>query len=116
MPRPEIKIENKLRKGDYAIANVEHSAYHLHTGHYVWSRYYVVQIASATKDGLAKSYLESVESSVARSVDRKVTSYSFPPAFEHKAAGAFLAQKAGTLGYETKEALKAFLENAFEIA
>ena len=116
MPRPEIKIENKLRKGDYAIAHVEHSAYHLHTGHYVWSRFYIIQIASATKEGLAKSYLESVGSSLARTVDRKVTIYSFPRAFEHKAAGAFLAQKAGTLGYESKESLKAFLESAFEIA
>ena len=116
MTRPGIKIENKLRKGDYAIAHVEHSAYHLHTGHYVWSRYYVVQIASATKDGLAKSYLESPESSLAKPVDRKVTIYSFPTAFAHKAAGAFLAQKSGTLGFETKDALKAMLEAAFEIA
>lgn len=102
-------LENKLAKGDYAIAHIQSSGYSLLAGHYGYSRFFVVQITKATRDGEAKAFTDW-NGNCSRPVDRKVTIYSYPKQFASTAAAAFAKQECGFCGYHDKAELKAALE------
>ena len=72
--------ENKLSKGDFAIAHIEKTYQSLLAGRGVYSRYFVVEVLSSTREGLVKTFRDNNVTSAPSHVDRFTTIYSFPAA------------------------------------
>lgn len=105
-------LANKMHKGDYAIVHTEHTAYHLHTGHYHWSRYSIVRVAKASREGRVVQFYD-YEGSAPKRVDRTTTIYALPQFVGTAVAECMFAkQECGFLGYEDKPALKAAINDA----
>lgn len=103
------EIANKLKKGDYAIAHIQSSGYSLLAGNFHYSRFYVVEIVKASREGIAKSFLKYPGAS-ARPVDRKVTIYSGANGFDAETlAATFAKQEVCFVGYYDTKELKAAL-------
>lgn len=108
MAERTIAPEHRLRKGDYAYAVTHHSYYALHTGQQSYLSYRVVRIASASRDGLAKSFERYPGDYVTR-VDRRVTIYTAGE-MAARLPRVFASQPRD--GYPDKAALKAALDAA----
>jgi hypothetical protein len=102
-------LENQLHKGDYAIAHIQSSGYSLLAGTFHYSRFFVVKVTKATREGEVKEFQE-YEGGCAKRVDRKTTIYAYPEAFKGTEAAAFAKQEACGAGYHDKAELKSALE------
>ena len=101
-------LENKLSKGDYAIAHVEKTMTSLLAGRSVYSRYYIVQITRAAREGRAKAFKDCA-ANCDKAVDRFTTIYTLPASLNVSLSALFKAQILGFTGYQNKEDLKAAL-------
>lgn len=106
------KLANKLRKGDYAIAHEEHVYSSLYAGTQHWSRYYIVKVQSATREGMVKTYTKSpkLETAPERNNSR-VTIYTIPAAHIDGARALYPLQNVDFTGYHDKEHLRLSLVN-----
>lgn len=107
-------IANKLPKGSYAIAHIEKSAYHMHTGAYHWSRFYIVQVTKADRTGRVKAFVTS-PNATARDT-KHATIYSIPPQYLDAAKLVFAGQEIDFTGFRDKEHLRLVLENRKQAA
>lgn len=104
-------LANKLPKGSYAIAHVQKMAYRLHTGAYHWSRYYVVRVESADREGRVKTFINSPETKAPQRVDRHTKIFALGAEYLDAAKALFERQKIGFTGYMDKEHLRLCLVN-----
>lgn len=103
-------IENALPKGSYAIALVQKSYYALHTGTQHYSRFFIVRVESASKQGEVKTFKTSPKLCATRN-DRFTTIFSLPAEHLAAAAALFEAQDVDFVGYMDKEHLRLCLVN-----
>ncbi len=108
MPKPARECE-PLPKGSWAIAHIQKMAYHLHTGRYHWTRFYIVRVESADRDGRVKTFTSGP--GAARKVDRFTTIYSIPPDYLPSAPALYAQQAVDFTGYLDKEHLRLCLVN-----
>lgn len=109
-------LANKLPKGSYAIAHIEKRAYHMHTGAYHWSRFYIVKVLSADKDGRVKAFTDTPLSDAPRDT-KHATIYAIPPRALEAAKALFAKQPLDFTGYADKEHLRlALVNNGFAAA
>lgn len=99
-----------LPKGSYAIAHKQTRAYTLHTGVYHYSRFYVVKVESASREGRVKTFRDCSYSAPKR-MDSSVTIYSLPEQYLNAAELLFAKQALAFTGYADKEHLRLALVN-----
>lgn len=105
-----------LPKGSYAIAHKQSMTYTLHTGVHHYTRYFVVQVISADRQGRVKTFRDC-NYGTAQRVDRKVTIYSLPEQYLKAAEALFAVQPLDFTGYADKEHLRLALVNTgFKLA
>lgn len=103
-------LANRLPKGSYAIAHIEKSAYHMHTGQYYYSRFYVIQVVRADRSGRVKAFFDSPKSSAPKDT-KHATIYAIPPKYLKAAKSAYADQECDFTGYRDKEHLRLTFEN-----
>lgn len=101
-------LENKLAKGSYAIAHVQKTMTSLLAGRSVYSRYYIVKITKATREGRAKAFKDCA-ANCDKTVDRFTTIYTLPPSVNANLPALFDGQELGFTGYQSKAELKSAL-------
>lgn len=104
-----MEILNKLPKGSFAFAHVQKSGYSLLAGHYVYSRYFIVQITKATREGEAKGFTDTAAYDSHGKVDRYTSIFHIPAQYADNAKALFAQQASDFTGYETKAELKTAL-------
>ena len=105
-------LENKLAKGDFAIAHIQKTMTSLLAGHQIYSRYYVVRIAKATREGQAKAFTDwDCPTAPAKAVDRFTTIWTLPEPLVSKLPVLFAQQMLDFTGYKTKGDLKAAIDS-----
>lgn len=108
--KPGRAIENALPKGSYAVALIQKSNYNLISGITHYSRYWIVRVESADRDGRVKAYA-AWAGAPPRKVDRYTTIYSLGAQHLPAAARLFAKQPLDFTGYADKEHLRLALVN-----
>lgn len=101
---------NPLPKGSYAFAHIEKSFWKMHTGTQHYSRYFIVVVTSATREGLVKTFVDS-PNGTSKKNDRFTTIFSIPEEYAESAKGLFEKQEVDFTGFRDKEHLRLCLVN-----
>ena len=99
-----------LPKGSYAIAHVQKTYYTMHTGTQGYSRFYVIRVESADRDGRVKTFSE-YHGGCAKRLDRFTTIHSLGAQYLPAAAALYARQEPCFVGYRDKEHLRLCLVN-----